>query len=173
MRLLTLFCILSSTVFATTAPNFQGETMTGAKINLKDQLKPNRVLLVSFWASWCTPCLEEIEHVKEHLAKEPTLPLDVITVNVDTSETQTDVKPTVRLHKITFPVILDPKHEILSKYQQTGTIPFSVLIGPKGTIESTFNGFSETMFDKIKSVVAQRGVAEGPAKETNAKDKSK
>ena len=87
MRFLTLLCILSSTVLATTAPNFQGETLTGSKINLKDQLKPNRVLLVSFWASWCTPCLEEIQHVGEHLAKEPTLPLDVITVNVDTSET--------------------------------------------------------------------------------------
>jgi len=167
MRAFLIALVVSSSVFATVAPNFQAETMAGMKVSLKDQLKPNRTLLLSFWASWCTPCLEEIRNVTERLAKEPNLPLDVLTVNVDTSETQSDVKPTIKLHKIAFPVILDPKHEIFSKFQQNQTLPFSVLVGPKGNIEGTFNGFSEGMFDKIKTLVSQSG------KEMNAKTKAK
>lgn len=155
MRYVILGLFLSSLAFGTVAPSFQAETISGQKISLKDSLKPGRALMVNFWATWCTPCIEEAKHVAEKLQQEPNLPLDVITVNTDTSETAADVKPTARLHKIAFPILLDPKHDIFAKYNPSKTLPFSVLIGPNGNIEATFNGFHEEMFQKVKEVVAR------------------
>ena len=162
--------VLSQVAPAKVAPPFQGQTIQGAKVSLKESLKPNRVLLLTFWASWCSPCLEELNHVTTRLRNEPSTPMDLLTVNVDTSETASDVKPTLKLHKFEMPVILDPKHEIFGKYHQGKTLPYSVLIGPDGQIEETFNGYHEEMFTKIKQVIAAKATT-SPLKETNAKQK--
>src|SRR5262249_18836109 len=91
------------------APSFSADLMGGNKVSLKESLKPGRLLLVSFWATWCTPCIEELRTVSEKLKADPNLPLDILTINVDTSETSSDVKPTLKLYSFKFPVILDPK----------------------------------------------------------------
>jgi peroxiredoxin len=154
---------------AKTAPSFRAETMEGKKVVLKEYLKPGRVLFLSFWASWCTPCLEELRLVTARLGKEPNLPLDVLTVNVDAAETASDVKPAIKLNKLTFPVILDPNHEIFGKYQDSQTLPYSVLISPKGEIEAVFNGYHEEMFTKVKDVIGKTVTGGKAAKEEDAK----
>lgn len=158
--------MVSSLALAKAAPPFQGEAVGGGKISLKEKLQPNRVLLLTFWATWCSPCLEELTHVTSKLKNEPSLPMDVLTVNVDTQETSSDVKPTLKQHKFDVPVILDPKHEIFTKYHEGKTLPYSVLIGPDGQIAETFNGYHEEMFTKIKQVIAAKAPAK---KEVNAK----
>jgi len=156
MRTLLIVFLLSTVATAKIAPPFQGELLGGGRGSLKQYLKADRVLLVSFWATWCSPCLEELKKVTENLAKDPSLPLEVVTINVDTAETASDVKPTVRLQGFSFPVMLDPKQEIFSKYHQAKTLPFSVLLSPDGNIEATFNGFHEEMFTVVKNVAAKK-----------------
>ena len=160
--------LVTGLAHAKVAPNFQGEILGGKKTSLKENLKPNRALLLSFWASWCAPCIEELRLVTDKLKADPSMPLDVLTVNVDSSETAADVKPAIKMHKFTFPVILDPKHEIFGKYHDAQTLPFSVLISPKGNIEATFNGYHEEMFAKVKAVLGNVGAT----KEENAKKKN-
>lgn len=153
------FLVSASSLSARPAPPFKGELLGGGRVALLQSLKPQRGLLVCFWASWCVPCLEELHHVAEKLKNDPNFPLDVLTINVDTSETSSDVKPTVKLHNLKFPIVLDPKHEIFSKYQDAKTLPFSVLVGPTGQIEHTFTGFQEDMFTRVKETVDKYRVA--------------
>jgi peroxiredoxin len=152
-RVLTFALMFSSLAFAKIAPPFYGELLGGGRVSLKEYLKPERGLLLAFWASWCGPCLQELTNVAEKLKNDPTIPLDVLAINVDSSETTADIKPTMRLHKIVFPVILDPTHEIFSKFHADKTLPFSVLLSPEGNIETTFNGFHEEMFQKVREVL--------------------
>lgn len=153
MRLALSLFFVCAVSFAAPAPNFQGDLLGGGRVALKDKIKKDKALLVCFWASWCEPCLAELRTVMERLKSEPNLPLEVLTVNVDTPETATDVRPTLRLHKFDFPVVMDPKHEIFGKYQQTKLLPFSVLVGPTGNIAATFNGYHESMFAKVKEAL--------------------
>src|SRR5262249_54953380 len=92
--------------FAAMAPQFQAETLGGGKVSLRQSLQPNRMLLLCFWATWCTPCMQELKSTTEKLKVESSLPLDILTVNVDTSETTADVKPTMKLYGFEVPVIL-------------------------------------------------------------------
>ena len=150
MKTLALSLLLASSVFAAQAPNFQGETTEGKKFSLKDTLKGGKPTLISFWATWCQPCLDELNHLKTRLNKE-TAGVNVIAINVDTAETTSDVKPTMRLYKISFPVILDPTHQIFAKFNSTKAVPFSVLVGANGEILETYSGYSEEMMKKLES----------------------
>lgn len=148
--LVVISLIVASTGFAKPAPQFQAELLNGTRTSLKQSLKPGRSLIVCFWASWCTPCLQELKEVSTRLKQEPNLPLDLLAINVDTSETASDVGPTLKLYGFEFPVVMDPKHEIFSKYQSAKSLPFSALINPDGEISKTFSGFDEQMFEEVK-----------------------
>ena len=161
MRFCVALMFLSSFGLAMSAPSFQGDLLDGGKISLKEKLKPGRALLVCFWATWCTPCLEELKSVSEKLKVEPNLGLDVLTVNVDTAETFSDVKPTLKLYGFSFPVVVDTKHEIFGKYQSEKTLPYSVLIDFQGNIQATFSGYQETMMSKVKSVISSTRLKKG------------
>jgi peroxiredoxin len=138
------------------APQFHTELLGGGKISLKESLHSNRLTLLSFWATWCTPCLEELGAISKKMKTDPALPLDILAVNVDTSDTNADVRSTVSLYQFGFSVALDPKHEIFGKYHFEKTLPYSVLIAPNGEILATFNGYQEEMFNKIKQLATEK-----------------
>ncbi len=154
--------LLCSFAFGKTAPLFHAEALGGKNVSLAETLKPNRGVLICFWASWCTPCIEELKHVGEYVKAHPEFPLDVVTVNVDTSETSSDVAPTVKLYGINFPVVLDPNHEIFAKYQSAKQLPFSVLVNGQGQMEKTFQGYQPDLFTQID--VALKGNSDASQK---------
>lgn len=156
MKLIALALIsLSVSSFAKIAPSFQGDLLGGGRVSLAEELSKDnsKALLLCFWASWCAPCMQELKQVTEKMKNDPSLPLRVLTVNVDTAETASDVKPTLKLYQFKIPVVTDPKHEIFSKYQAANTLPFSVLVKPNGEIAETFNGFHEEMFVKVREAL--------------------
>lgn len=157
MRYLVSFLLLAACVgLAKSAPPFRGETLSGKRITLQESLKENRYLLLSFWATWCTGCIEELKHVSAKLETSPELALDLLTVNVDLPETAADVKPTMRLYGFSFPVVADPKHEIFSKYQLDKSLPFSMLISPQGEIIQAFQGYSESLFTQVETLTRKK-----------------
>jgi peroxiredoxin len=159
------FALIASILFSTQsvlakiAPSFTGDLLSGGRTSLAKHLKEakdnNKMILLSFWASWCSPCMQELKEITQKMKEDKTLPLQVLTVNVDTSETASDVKPTLKLYQFDVPVITDPKHDIFGKYQPAKSLPFSVLISPTGEIKETFSGYNEEMFNKIKQHTAQ------------------
>jgi peroxiredoxin len=153
--LLSLILVISNLSWGKLAPSFQGELLGGGRISLAEELAKDKskALLLCFWASWCAPCMQELKQVTEKLKNDPSLPVRVLTVNVDTAETASDVKPTLKLYQFKVPVIFDQKHEIFSKYQDSNSLPFSVLIKPNGEIAETFNGFHDGMFSKVRAAV--------------------
>jgi peroxiredoxin len=154
MAKFVLFALmLGALAFGKPAPLFHGEGLGGKKVSLSETLKPGRGVLVCFWASWCTPCLEELKHIKDYVKAHPEFPLDVLTVNVDTSETSSDVAPTVKLYGIEFPVLLDPAHEIFAKYQSAKQLPYSVLVNGQGQVEKSFQGYQPDLFAQIDTAL--------------------
>lgn len=146
--------LVAGNALALSAPDFRERTLDGKQLSLREQLKPGRAVLLTFWATWCGPCLEELRSVSEQLAKDATFPLDVISVNVDAPDTAADVRPVAKLHGLKFPIVLDAKQEIFGRYHPQKTLPFSVLIDERGAVVTTFSGYQETMFTTIRTAVA-------------------
>lgn len=156
MRKTALFILLSASIsMGAVAPRFQAEKLGGGRLTLDETLSKGKAVLITFWATWCVPCLEELKALKEGFEKDENLPFDVIAVNVDTPETASDVRSTVKRYGLKFPVLLDPKHEVFSKYQKAASLPFSALLSPKGEILETFSGLHEGMIEKMIEVVTR------------------
>ena len=62
--------------------DFTGETKDGKNVSLASLLKPGKMTLIDFWASWCGPCRSAIPKVKA-MAKEYSAQLEVVSCSVD------------------------------------------------------------------------------------------
>jgi thiol-disulfide isomerase/thioredoxin len=64
-----------------TAPEIEGEDIDGKPMRLSDYR--GKVVVVSFWATWCIPCMEQVPHEKALVERMKGRPFVLIGVNGD------------------------------------------------------------------------------------------
>lgn len=93
-------------------PGFSARSSDGRALSLAGLR--GKVILLTFWATWCTPCRQEMplfERLHRGLAKEG---LDVVGVNV--GEDRGAVGEYQRALRLTFPLVMDPGGVIRASY---------------------------------------------------------
>src|SRR6266571_4135126 len=85
------------------APDFALRDSRGASITLSHY--KGRVVLLDFWATWCTGCKVEIPWYMEFQSKYARRGLTSIGVAMDEEGWQ-KVKPYLETHPITYPIVL-------------------------------------------------------------------
>lgn len=83
------------------APLFKLPAIEGNEISLTEVLKENEYVYIDFWASWCTPCIEDFPELKTLHASYNEEGFEVLTISVD--DTYEDWKEAAE--KIEFPWI--------------------------------------------------------------------
>ena len=109
------------------APHFVGHTMHGQAVSLADQR--GKVVILTFWATWCPPCGPELTLFEDLHRKLGAEHLAVVAVNV--REPSPLVREYVGTLGLTFTVLVDPKGEIQRSYGVIG-LPTTFLIGRDG-----------------------------------------
>ncbi len=113
------------------APDFQLRDMAGKTWSLSG-LRGHPVL-VSFWATWCAPCLDEIPSL-EALARSLGDRATVLAISVD--EDWDAVKRTFP-HGTPLTVLLDPSKEVPARWGTT-KFPETFLVGAGGQVRQAF-----------------------------------
>lgn len=72
------------------APNFNINTEKKHKLNLHDIAAKGNYTLLYFWASWCSPCITSIPHLKEIYARYKGKGLNIIGYSIDQNEKKWD-----------------------------------------------------------------------------------
>ena len=129
----------------------------------RDQFKfesvRGKVVVISFWASWCKPCIQELGYLKV-LAKEHPNDMVVLAISTDAPNTIAGVRKIVKRKRLTMPILLDSDGAVMNEVNPRGTLPFSVYVDRQGRIGATHDGFSSGDEDKLKAVV-EALIAEG------------
>ncbi len=113
----------------TSAPQFSRPDLQGKKIDL--HALRGKVVLLDFWASWCTPCIVEIPHLIDLQKRYGKRGLQVIGVSMDDSVEP--VKAVTGRFAFNYPVLLgDAKFGNL--YGGVLGLPVQFLIAPNGKI---------------------------------------
>ena len=122
-------------------PDFSLETLEGEPFRLSEHLG-RKVIVLSFWATWCLPCLEELPHLSELYERKKAEGLMVVAISMDEPTTQAEVAPTARRIGLMMPVVLDAEQEAIRLYNQARNAPMTVVIDKQGRIVRTQSGYS-------------------------------
>lgn len=121
------------------APNFVLENLDGDIIELNEEIGEGPILL-SFWATWCKPCIEEMSHFHEIYEQYSEKGLKMFAISTDAEKTVSKVKPFIQSKGYNFPVLLDTNREAARDYFAQN-IPFTVIIDKNGNIQYSHLGY--------------------------------
>ncbi len=139
---LALFCLTLTSMGAKPplvggpAPPFILHDLEGRPVSLADY--HGKVILLTFWATWCGPCKKEMPEIQAAYGKHHAKNFVVLGINF--GEKQKTVKAYVRETKLTFLNLLDEDVAVASRYGVV-SLPVSFFIDPDGIIrERVFGG---------------------------------
>lgn len=106
-------------------------TADGGTVSFHEALAKGPVV-VSFWATWCKPCLKEMPHLNE-FAGEFAGQMTFLAVNADNSKSVAKVAPFLSSKGFDNLIVpLDTGGKVQSQLQIGGTIPFLVMYDGQG-----------------------------------------
>ena len=133
--------------FQPTAP---ADTAVGAlmQVSLKDsggrQRKMSewqgKVLLINFWATWCPPCVSEMPELVALQNDLASKNLQIVGIGIDSPS---NIREFAEKHQITYPLLLGGLEgsELSRQFgNQSGGLPFTILIGADGSVRKTYMG---------------------------------
>ena len=155
--LITLFFLTGITAFSQKQmPNISLSDIEGQKKSVvTDFMEKDKIYIFSFWATWCTPCIAELDEMND-LQEEwkKALPIEIIAIATDDSRTQKRIKPLVNGKGWEYQVLLDNNQE-LKRTLGIVNIPYTVVV-KNGAIVHIQNGYvpgSESeLLEKLKTL---------------------
>jgi cytochrome c biogenesis protein CcmG/thiol:disulfide interchange protein DsbE len=94
-----------------------------------------RWVMVNFWASWCVPCRQEVETLKE-LQHERGGPRFTV-LGVDSNDLSPDAKAFVKRYGVDYPQLRDGNGNLAHEFGTTG-VPESYLFNPQGKLKEAW-----------------------------------
>lgn len=137
-------------VAAKVAPAAPGILLTGLDgKSFNTSSYQGKVVLVNFWAAWCTPCAAEIPQFVAMQEKYRQQGLQILGISMDDAD---DVlRKFYREHKMNYPVVAGDL-KIADAYGGVLGLPTTFVIGRDGRVEDKIVG--STDFPKLEQEVA-------------------
>jgi peroxiredoxin len=122
--------------------------LDGVKHSLADW--HGKVIIINFWATWCSPCLYEIRDFVAYQEQYKARGLQIIGVGLDEEKKLRNVQRTL---EINYPVLVaDPVDNsgLMERWgNSSGVVPYTVVIDRDGRVTYTLRGLmNREVFDE-------------------------
>ena len=121
------------------APKVFIKTETCKSVLFSDVIKNDTNAIVVFWATWCNPCINELENLKFLISQQQNKNIKVYAVSVDDSRTSNKAKSFAKSKRWPFTILLDPNNDLMRAFNISNP-PYSCVI-KKGVISFAKNGY--------------------------------
>lgn len=128
------------------APNFKLENIEGNFVELSKEIGTGPII-ISFWATWCKPCVEELSQYKSIFNEYEPKGLKILAISTDNEKTTAKVRPFVKSKRYPFTILLDTNSDVARKYY-VPSVPYVVILDKLGNIAYTHLGYMKG--DEIK-----------------------
>ena len=156
---LLMFMTVSLLSAQTDIPSVKVKDLTNKTVDTKTFSNDGKPMVISFWATWCKPCVEELaamNELYEQLQKETGV--KIIAISIDDSRNSKKVAPFSKGKGWKFEIFLDENSDF-RRAMNVGNPPFTFLIDGNGKIVYKHVGYAagdeEELVKKIKELVAE------------------
>lgn len=117
-------------------PTFKLQGLDGVVSDLAE-LRGN-VVLVSFGATWCAPCITELRALQELLPEYRDKPVKFFWVSIERPEEATNdaLKRYARQRKLSFPVLRDASQAVFLQFSPRIRLPMIVMLSKEGNVDT-------------------------------------
>jgi thiol-disulfide isomerase/thioredoxin len=134
-------------------PQINLTTVDGNTISSKDLSTDDKVIVVSLWATWCVPCLKELDAISEiYQDWQDETGVELFAISVDDSRTVKRVKPLINGKGWDYTVLLDTNNDF-KRALGAATVPLTLLV-KNNEIVFRHSGYSPgaeyELYEKIK-----------------------
>ena len=158
--LLLFACIFAVAIYAQEetdglrkGPNFKLESIDGGVVELYTELGEGPILL-SFWATWCKPCIEELAEYKKIYSEFKDKGFKMFAISTDDVRTVAKVKPYARSKNFNFPVLLDTNSDAARLYYARA-VPYSVILDKNGFIVYSHLGYMRGDEVNVRNILSE------------------
>ncbi|HEV2762204.1 MAG TPA: TlpA disulfide reductase family protein [Pyrinomonadaceae bacterium] len=113
-------------------PGFRLKGIDGKFYDLSEMR--GEVVLVSFGATWCAPCVWELQALEELRQEYARKPVRFLWVSIEGKGQTPDgvLRHYAKSFKVSFPVLRDPEWKTFSRFNERGRVPLVVLFDRQG-----------------------------------------
>ena len=156
-NLFFLLCLIINYNIFCQIPSVNIKTINGGIINTSEFNNNNNPIIISFWATWCKPCKEELENIHEvyeEWVEETNVKL--IAISIDDARNASKIKPLVNSKGWEYEIYHDSNSEFATQ-MGVKPIPHTFLLDGKKKIVWNHTGYTdgdeEDLYEKILEIL--------------------
>jgi len=133
--------------------DIEGKTVNTAEMGFKGPV------IISFWATWCSPCKRELNTIQELYEEwQAETGVTLVAVSIDDEKTKPSVAPYVNAKEWDYTVLLDPNGDF-KRAMGVNNVPHTFLIDANGVIVYSHNSYApgdeEKLYEEIKKLIGK------------------
>jgi len=139
-------------------PSVTVKTLKGEATNTSSISNDGKPIIISFWATWCKPCIEEMNNIAEVYPEwQKETGVKLVAVSIDDARTMQRVAPFVNGRKWPYEFLLDSNSDF-KRSLNVNMPPHTFLVSGKGEIVWQHVGYvdgnEEELYEQVKKIAA-------------------
>jgi len=161
MKIKTLIAAVMLAVSAIPAsaalPSVQLQDLDGKSVNASSIGTEGKPVIVSFFATWCKPCMRELAAIEQVYADwQDETGVELVAVSIDKAQDADKVRSLVASHDWPYTVLLDSNSE-LARGVGVQAVPHVLLLDGAGNVVYSHSGYQDgaetELYGHVKSIV--------------------
>lgn len=143
-----------------TLPDVDVKDLTGKMVKSSSLLNTNGLTIIDFWATWCKPCILELDNISDQYPRwQKETGVKIIAISIDDARNAAKVAPFVKGRDWTYEVYIDENSDF-KRALNVGNIPHTFLLNKQGEIiwqhNSYASGDEDELYELIKKEAAKK-----------------